>query len=242
MKVTQYIKSELKKIPEGEVFTYERFLREKEEKEAVIKALNRKVQAGGLAKLSRGRYYKPENTVFGTLQPAQEEVVKDLIWEGGKQVGYLTGLSIYHDLGLTTQIGNTVQIGKNDIRPAFKRGRYKITFVRQKNPITQANIPLLQLLDTLRYLKKIPDTPIPAAIIRLKSILKKMSRKETHDLIDLAARYPPSTRSLLGAILQSNGAPTAMLEPLKKSLNPITTYSLKGAGEVLDTALDWNIT
>jgi len=74
---------------------------------------------------------------------------------GGKITGYITGYSIYNQLGLTTQVGNTIQIGKNQVRPGFKRGRYTISFIRQKNTITKANIPLLQLLDAIRYIKKI---------------------------------------------------------------------------------------
>lgn len=48
---------------------------------------------------------------------------KDLLEENGKIIGYLTGLSIYNQLGLTTQVSNTLQIGKNQIRPSFKRER-----------------------------------------------------------------------------------------------------------------------
>lgn len=223
------------------MFAYIRFLREEKEKEAIIKALNRKVKTGELAKVSKGRYYKPEKTAFGVLQPAQEEVVKDLLKKGRKEVGYLTGLSIYNSLGLTTQIGNTIQIGKNDVRPAFQRGKYKISFIRQKNPITRTNIPLLQILDAIRYIKRIPDTTVPDAIERLKFVLKKRENEELQKMVFLAVKYPPSTRALLGAMLQATKAPSDMLESLKASLNPITTYRLEGVQKVLDTAQNWNL-
>ena len=83
---------------------------------------------------------------MGTLQPNQAQVVKDLLEENGKITGYLTGYSIYNQLGLTTQVNNTIQIGKNQVRPKFKRERYTITFIKQKNSITKENIPLLQVL------------------------------------------------------------------------------------------------
>src|SRR5690606_15909855 len=110
-----------------------------------------------------GKFYKPEVSIFGELQPEQAQVVKDLLESNGKVTGYLTGFSIFSQLGLTTQISNVIQIGRNDIRPMLTRGRYTISFVKQKNVITKNNIPLLQILDAIRYIKKIPDTSLTSA-------------------------------------------------------------------------------
>lgn len=241
MKVTDYISQKLLKVEEGEVFTYKRFLRDAGEKEAVIKALNRRVDAGKLSKLSRGRYYKPEESAFGELEPSQEEVVKDLLGDPKKPVGYLTGLSIYNRLGLTTQVSNTIQIGKNDIRPAFKRGRFKISFIRQKNKVTRYNIPLLQILDCIRYIKKIPDTPTAEVVLRIRSILDKLGEDQIKKILDLAAKYPPATRALLGALLEANGIPEEQLSGIRRSLNPITAYRIQGVAETLPNASRWNI-
>jgi len=172
MKITDYISFTIDRFPKGYVFTYADFTTEVSQKEAVIKALNRMVAAGKIAKLSKGKYYKPENTPFGNLQPDQLQIVKDLLEENGKTIGYLTGYSIYNSLGLTTQLSNTIQIGKNVVRPAFKRGQYTISFIKQNNIITKENIPLLQILDAIRYIKKIPDTTISKSTKRLSVILK----------------------------------------------------------------------
>lgn len=240
MKATDYIAGKIDRLPKGYVFTYDDFLGEVNGKEAVIKALNRMVASGKIAKLSKGKYYKPETTPFGALLPPQEQVVKDLLEENGKVAGYLTGYSIYNKLGLTTQVGNIIQIGKNETRPSFKRERYTIAFIRQKNTITKDNIPFLQILDAMRYIKKIPDTTVQASIGRLLSIIKGLSRDEQNNLARLALKYPPSTRALLGAILEKlkRKAPT---ENLRKTLNPITKYALAGASKVLSNAEKWNI-
>ena len=123
MKITDYISYTIDRFPKGYIFTYADFSTEVDQKQAVIKALNRMVAAGKIAKLSKGKYYKPETTPFGVLQPNQSQVVKDLLEENGKTIGYLTGYSIYNSLGLTTQLSNAIQIGKNVVRPAFKRGQ-----------------------------------------------------------------------------------------------------------------------
>ena len=140
MKITDYIANSIDRLPKGYVFTSADFMGEVKSKEAVIKALNRMVLSGKINKLSKGKYFKPEKTTFGELAPPQYQIVKDLLEDDGKVIGYLTGYSVYNQLGLTTQVSNLIQIGKNEIRPAFKRGRYKISFIRQRNTITKDNI------------------------------------------------------------------------------------------------------
>lgn len=241
MKTSEYIAFTIDRLPKGYVFTYADFIKEVNEKEAVIKALNRMVASGRIAKLSKGKYYKPENTPFGKLQPKQVQVVKDLLEENGKTTGYLTGYSIYNQLGLTTQVSNTIQIGKNEVRPGFKRERYTIAFVKQKNTITKENILLLQLLDAIRYIKKIPDASVEASCKRLLAIIKTMPDTKINTLVRLALKYPPATRALLGALLEQLQH-NKVTEPLFRSLNPITKYKLTGATQVLSTAEKWNIT
>ncbi|MDD3300759.1 MAG: DUF6088 family protein [Bacteroidales bacterium] len=240
MNISEYIAFTIDRLPKGYVFTYIDFTKEVNQKEAVIKALNRMVASGKIAKLSKGKYYKPENTSFGNLQPNQSQVVKDLLEENGKIIGYLTGYSIYNQLGLTTQVSNTIQIGKNQIRPNFKRERYRISFVKQKNTITKENIPLLQLLDAIRYIKKIPDASIEASCKRFLAIIQTLNEKEIKTLVRLALKYPPATRALLGALLGQLQKDT-ITESLFKSLNPITKYKLPGAAKAISIAEKWNI-
>jgi hypothetical protein len=166
--------------------------------------------------------------------------VKDLLENDGKISGYLTGYSIYNQLGLTTQVSNTIQIGKNEIRPNFKRERYTISFIKQKNTITKENIPLLQLLDAIRYIKKIPDSNIETSCKRFLAIIKNFTDKETNSLLRLALKYPPATRALLGALVDALQQDKAT-ETLFKSLNPITKYKLTGVAKALSTTEKWNI-
>ncbi len=240
MKTTDSIANTIDRLPNGYVFTYTDFVNEANKKEAVVKALNRMVAAGKLSKLSKGKYYKSEKTVFGDLQPNQREIVKDLLEVDRKIVGYLTGFSIYNQLGLTTQVSNTIEIGKNEIRPNFKRGKYNISFLRQKNTITKDTVPLLQILDAIRNIKNIPDTGISSACMRFKAILKELTEKDRSALVRLSQKYPPATRALLGAIFEEIGD-NSFSDLLQKSLNPITKYKLSEANKALSTTEKWNI-
>ena len=240
MKTSDYIALTIDRLPKGYVFTYTDFTTEVIQREAVIKALNRMVASGKIAKLSKGKYYKPENTPFGNLEPNQAQVVKDLLEENGKITGYLTGYSIYNQLGLTTQVSNTIQIGKKQVRTKFKRERYTIAFIKQKNTITKENIPFLQLLDAIRYIKNIPDSNIETSCKRFLAILKNFKDNEINTLVRLGLKYPPVTRALLGALLDALQRENAT-ESLFKSLNPITKYKLAGVAKALPTSDKWNI-
>ena len=240
MKTTEYIKNKINRLPRGYVFTYLDFITDVNKKEAVIKTLNRMAAAGKINKLSKGKYYKQENTVFGSLLPDQSQIVKELLESDGKITGYLTGYSIYNQLGLTTQISNIIQIGKNEIRPALKIGRYKILFIKQKNVLTRENVPLFQILDAIRYIKKIPDSTIESSCRRLMTIIGDLQESEKKTMVRLALKYSPFTRALLGALMESSGN-EPLTGNLKKSLNPITSYKISGIDKILSSSGNWNI-
>lgn len=240
MKVSDYISFKIDRFPKGYIFTYADFVTGVNTKEAIIKSLNRMASSGKIVKLAKGKFYKPETSAFGNLQPSLYQIVKDLLEEDGKITGYLTGYSIYNQLGLTTQVSSIIQIGKNETRPSFKRERYTISIIKQKNTITRENITLLQILDAVRYIKKIPDTTNSAAVTRLLAIISELNDNEVSSLARLALKYPPAARALTGAMLQESGKINET-EALRKSLNPITTFKLPGICDTLSSIENWNI-
>ena len=202
MNITDNVSSKVNRLPKGYVFTVDDFTNEVNSKGAIIKALNRMVVDGKISKLSKGRFYKPEKTIFGDLEPNEFQVAKDLLEKNGKLIGYLSGFSIYNQFGLTTQVSFIIQIGRNETRPALKRGKYRISFIKQKNTITKENIHLLQVLDAIRYFKSIPDASTEFLINRFLQIVKKMNDKELKLMVRLSMKYPPATRALLGALME----------------------------------------
>ena len=196
------------------------------------------VASSKIEKLAKGKYFKPEQTPFGALQPEQYQIVKDLLEKNGKLIGYVTGLGIYRRLGLTTQVSNVIQIGRNELRPPLERGKYKITFVKQKNTITKENVPLLQILDAFRYIKKVPDSSLNSSCLRLIEITRDMTENDKDGLMRLSQKYPPATRALLGAVLEMSQTKGWALIA---TLNPITNYKMAISKEVLPTKDNWNI-
>ena len=96
MKTVDYINFTIDRLPKGYVFTYSDFDKDVNKREAIIKCLNRLAVSGKICKLSKGKFYKPEKSAFGTLLPSQYQRVKDLLEKNGKIVGYITGYSVYN--------------------------------------------------------------------------------------------------------------------------------------------------
>jgi predicted transcriptional regulator of viral defense system len=240
MKTSEKVRIRIDKFEKGFVFTYDDFDIEMNESEALKKYLNRLVESGKIKRLSKGRFYKPKKGIIGNLKPNEYEVVKDLLIDGNKTVGYITGYSIFNSLKLTTQVPNVIQIAVNFDKKGIKRGIYIVKFVRQWNKITKTNIPLLQLLDCIRFIKSIPDATIANSINRITILLKELSESEKKQIVDLAINYPPSTRALVGAIFEQSGYPD-FANKLLKTLKATTWYSFNIPESLLPNKLKWKI-
>ena len=216
------------------VFTYRDLGLPPESSANVIRKLNRMADSGVIQRLSKGRFYKPKQTMFGSLKPSQQEVVKDLLEKNGKIIGYLTGVSIFGQLGLTTQISNIIEIGVKGKKNNTRRGMYSIRFVQQANIITKSNIPLLQLLDSIKSIKQIPDSTPDSSYNRIREIIKFLDEKNLDLMIKLAMKYNPMTRAIVGAIIEElYGEERARI--LRDTLNPITVYKVGLTKKVLST-------
>ena len=240
MTTAKKIEQIVSEIPEDFVFTYRDLGLTADDSANVIKKLNRLAERGVISKLSKGRYFKPKKSRFGTLNPSVEEVVKDLLSKNGRIVGYLTNYSVYNKLGLTTQIPNTIVVGSNTKRGKTRRGKTEIRFIMQRNEITKSNIYLLQLLDAIKSIKSIPDTDIDKSCTRLLALLSELSEWQTNALMRLAQLYPPRVIALLGAMLQQIGC-SADLTILRDRLNPISTYNYGISTTVLPSSQQWKI-
>lgn len=107
MTISKKIEDRINLIADGTVFSIEDLGLPNDWWENIRVKLSRMVGKGLIQKLSKGRFYKPKKSVFGMLKPNLQEIVKDLIYDkNGKSTGYLTGYSVWNDMGLTTQIAS----------------------------------------------------------------------------------------------------------------------------------------
>lgn len=238
--LTRQVNRQLREIPEGEVFDYSWFRLSNMDDRALALILSRKTQTGELQRLSKGKYFKPKLSEFGQLRPSENEVIKSLTVNGKAVKGYITGIYLYNQLGLTTQVASTLTIAVNDVlRPKKIRG-YKIKYSKQRAPITKVNIPLLQLLDACQDIKTIPDTTIDKSFRTIKEKVIQLSEKEQKRILKLLPYYNAATRALVGALFEKYISPE-LAAPVKESLNTLTKFSLAISTKLLPNKTAWNI-
>ena len=232
----------INRLKTNKVFTANTFADEHISVGAARMVLERMVSEGKIRKLDKGRYYKPEQSMFGEIAPSVEDVITDLIESHTHQpIGYLTGTIAFNQLGLTTQISAQIQIGVRKYRRPMKRGPYTISFVHQPNAITRENIGLLRLLDALRFFREIPAAVPNDVVARMIYLIGKLEPEQQQRMIGLALHYSPYVRALLGAILEHIGVGEEHTKPLRQSLNALTHYTLRISPETLPTLSNWNI-
>src|SRR5690554_2667343 len=237
MGVTQKIQKQVSKMANGSTFKYEQLAIAPQEYGAAAKAIERLIAKGIIKRVSTGVFYKPKKTVFGELQPNEEEILKPYLFEKGKRIAYITGTSLYNRMGLTTQIPKNIKIASRVKRITVSRGSVKATPAKSYVDVTDNNFYLLELLDALKDFNKIPDLHKKSAIKIISKMLKNFNQKELKLLIKCGLAYPPRVRGFLGALLENIGTLTGLTE-LKKSLNPLSEYSY-GVENVLSTAKNW---
>lgn len=240
MGVTQNIQKQVSKLAEGTTFKYDQLAIKPQEFFAAAKAIERLIAKGIIKRVSTGVFYKPKKTVFGELKPNEEEILKPYLFEKGKRIAYITGTSLYNRLGLTTQIPKSIKIASRNKRITVSNGNVKATPVKSYVDVTDKNFYLLELLDSLKDFKKIPDLDKVSAIKILSEKLKELNPTETKLLIKCGLAYPPRVRSFLGALLE-NIKTTSDLTALKTSLNPLSKYKYGIEKKQLPTVENWNI-
>lgn len=191
---------------------------------ALSKALSRMVKDNKLEKIEKGVFYKPKNSKFGKISPNINEVVKKELEKDGDISGYITGINLYNKLGLTTQISNVIEIATNKRKVPKEIMGTKIKFIQVNLKVDKNNVNLLQILDAIKSIKKIPDSNLNENYKIIKYKISELSQKEQEKIRDIALNYSPITRALLGSILEEISS--VDLSILENSLNAFTKFNI----------------
>lgn len=238
MSISKIVKERVSTLPEGSVISFSDF-GDLDNLQAVALCLSRLKKSGILEKLEKGKYYIPKKTKFGTLGPSDNSILNELLSSEGEVDSYISGVAAYNRLGLTTQIPNEVTIVGSKYNRKAQVGKLKVKYVKGKAPVTKSTVILLQVLDALNDIKKIPDTNINDSIKKLKAIILTLQITQKKKLIKLSQYYRPSVQALTGVILEEDGLKEAI--SLKDKLNPLTKFKLNISKEVLPLQESWNL-
>lgn len=242
MKTAQKIKRQISKINEGKTFKYQQLFIESNEYLAAAKAIERLIEKNIIKRVSTGIFYKPKQSVFGELKPTESELLKPYLFQNNKRIAYITGISLYNKMGLTSQIPRILKIASREKRITISVGNIKGTPIKSHVDVTDKNFYLLEILDALKDFNKIPDLDISSGIKIISNQLQKLNRNEIEQIIKCALSYPPRVRAFLGALLETlNFSLENDLNTLRKSLNLFSEYNYGIEEKNLPTVNNWNI-
>lgn len=237
MSIAKITRDFILELEDGKLFTYDDI--PISNKSTVAIELSRLLKKGVIKKISKGKFYKPKNRVFGEVGPNSNEKVLSLL-KSSDGTSYETGFNSFRKLGLTTQVANEITIASDKLYKKVKLDNVNIKFVPKRINVKDDEVYLLQILDALKDIKRIPAST-PSDIIKyLKEILKKESIENQIKLTKFALKYTPRTRALLGAIFKDIGNRNCAYE-LKSTLNPMTSFKIVIDDEVLKEKNYWNI-
>lgn len=240
MTISQKIEKRIASITTGTTFRYEDLDIEASEYGAAAKSIGRFVDKGTLQRASKGVFYKPRQTVFGLVKPSDYELLKPYLFKNNKRVAYITGIQLYNQMGLTTQMPFTIEISGKSRLKITKVGNIKVKSIKNFIEVTDENYQLLGILDTFKDFDTIPDIDRTTAIKLLINNLKKLTPQQTQEFMMYALKYPPRVRAFVGATLE-NIDKTLDLINLKKSINPLSKYKVGITSILLPNANNWNL-
>lgn len=234
----QRVKAQLDQLPSGSLVGYVDFVQEPSQFAAVAAALSRLSKAGEIIRFAKGQYYRPHLSRFGMVPPSDQAVLAVVGATTGQLVPYATGISVYNSLGLTTQVPAVITLASTRRRRNLPR---RLRTVVRPALEQVSDVPLLQWLEVLRDVRRIPDTSPDRVVMRVAKEIKQLTPAARRRLIELACQQtPPRGRALLGALLENipnkKGAAA-----LRQTLNPLTTYRLGVSAKVLPNRAAWHI-
>ncbi len=240
MSIAQIIQNTVEAMPAGQIFGYQELPSYAKSPSAVIKAISRLVSDKRLERFSKGKFYVPKKGLLGIRKPSDGELIRSMLYKDGRLRGYVTGLSLYNQLGLTTQVPRTITVAYNGGRQDKEFGTIRIKTIVTRIPIKEKDVKLLQYLDALKDIKKILDSDINLTLEIMRRYISELSECEQGRLVKLAQNYySPQVKALIGLLLTS--LKLFVPSSLVRSLNPTTIYKLKLDQSKWSRAKEWNI-
>jgi len=232
--------SQISRAPEGRVFGYDALPVYRQSPGAVVKAISRMVQAGELRRLRKGQFYKPRRGLLGEVPLKDSEKLRAFLYRGGRQVGYVTGASLYNRLGLTTQVPRVVTLARGGSATSVELKTLSLRLVAARAPVNKQDVPALELLDALKDIRRIPDATPQATLHRLMLRIENLEDDILSRTVGLAIQfYPPMVRALLGLVLET--LDRGDFQGLENSLNPLSRYKVPLDPRVWPLREKWRI-
>ena len=122
----------------------------------IFKELKKIVDKGELKRFDTGIYYFPKKMFFGDSYLNPRKVVERRFLSNGDEVyGYLAGLSLLNQAGLSTQVPNLIELVTNNESTRVRDinvGKQHVRARRSRTTVTKENAKALQFLDLMNII------------------------------------------------------------------------------------------
>ena len=191
------------------------------------KSMERLVKNGTLVHLTKGLYYRPKMTRFGSVPISEEEISNHYLQSGE---GMLVGYRMFNRKGITTQIGKQVEILSNTI-PEEKKNIKNVSVRRITAKINEETIPVIEILEILQNYYKIEDMNTNALIASLEAFSKQYSDEAAHHVL-AHMKYKKSTIAFLMTVLNY----MKVKNTLGSYLSPMSEYKIPNVEALFGSA------
>ena len=245
MSIAQKVDNKINNWPDFKVFRLQDFEEYQANPKAVSEALSRQVKQEQIVRFAKGRFYKPKNTRFGQVRPGQDAFIEAFLYRIRKNrkepIAYITGVSLFYEWGLTTQIPAQIQLVSTE--GSFDKNISGIRITAKKTNIdklTEDRILVLQILDVMKSFSVIPDAN-PARTIRLlQKYVSTFDSKSIREAEYFAQKYyRPSVQALLGALLENSLGYSS--KKLRDALSPFSQYKIGIDSGLIAEAESWRL-
>lgn len=189
------------------------------------KVLERMTKDELLNRLTKGLYYRPKKTRFGTV-PLSEGKITEYYANHGVVLGYV----MYNKYGLTTKVGKKINVLSRNVAEE-KKNIGNVSVEKTRMELNEKTMPVIETLDVLQNYSQIEDLNRSALSSFLSSFSKEYSDSATEYVLE-NRKYKKRTIAFLKAILDYKGIKNS----LGKHLSTLSTYAVPEMKEIFEPA------
>ena len=160
------------------------------------KTLERMCKKGILVHLTKGLYYRPKNTRFGTVPISEKDIIDHYIQD---DQGIVIGYRLFNQKGLTTQISKRVEVLSSAV-PGKKKNIHNVYVMNISISLTPETIPIIETLEILQNYKSIEDINNTALAAYMKDFARHYADEATVYVLK-NRKYKKSTIAFLESFL-----------------------------------------
>ncbi len=226
----KYIEAVIEKEPENQLLEasvmYEKSFGTIPEM-SYYKTLERMSKQGTLVHLTKGIYYRPRKSRFGSVPISEKEIIHHYTRNGQ---GIVIGYRLYNKKGLTTQISKRVEV----LSSVVSEQKKNVSNVCVKNSgitLTKETIPVIETMEILQNYRSIKDLNKLALAAYMAKFVSTYSDTAAVSVLR-SRKYKKSTIAFLESFLNH----FKIENTLHQFLSALSTYEIPKMEEFYESA------